>query len=220
MNVSYQHVARAVGPFALAIAVIGGASAAWAQGRGTGSGELSAGPHATMSMKLERTVFDIDVVRVQLRVDEPTRRRLAQLVRGERYSDERAQHIAAAILDADRARTSVTFLRDVDLEQFLEETREDLGRAVSAGMLEADVYERIVRGLPQWFAAIEQRGFREGDRLYYDIHPSSLTTQLVDEDGQVVEQRVMRGEEFPRAVLAGYLAPGSTFRSGLIRSLF
>lgn len=183
------------------------------------AGDLATGPHATLHGKLERTMFDIDVLSVAVRVDEPARREIARAVASGR-SEDSVDRIARAVAGAERARARVRFLRDIELAQFLEGVREDLAKARDARMIDGELHDRIVRRLPSWFGAIEDRGFREGDELYYDIRPGGLRTVLLSEGGQRVDAQVLRDPELGRAVLAGYVAPGATFRGLLIESLF
>ncbi len=212
-----------IGRGAAAAAFVLGAllpTAARAQSPAREQGDLASGPYATMRAKLERTLFDIDVLEVAIRFDEGTRRRLADAARGRPYSEERARRVAEAALGAERALVRVTFLRDVTLDQYLPGVRDDLRRAHEAGLLERGSYPDLAKRVPASFDAVEERGFRRGDRLYYDVRPRSVRTVLVAADGRVVAERLERGSAFRRAVLGSYFAPGTTFRELLIRSLF
>lgn len=185
----------------------------------TGS-HLASGPYATMYAKLEVTLFDIDVLELAIRFDEPTRRELERIARGRGFSDERAVAVARAALEAQHALVRVTFLRDVTTDQYLEGVERDLRRAFEAGLIDERSHHRIRSDLPRAFGGVGERGFRKGDELYYRIRPGAVRSVIMAEDGRVIAERVERGAEFPRAVLGSYFAPGSTFRDLLIRSLF
>lgn len=181
---------------------------------------LATGPYSRMSAKLERTFMRVDVVRVDLRFDEPTRREIEKVARGNRYSAARADRIAEAVIGAERAQAQVTFLRDVDLGMYLDGIRDDLQRAENAGMIADRSRRRWTAEPRRTLAFLEDRGFREGDRLYYDIRGTTVRTTIVDEEGRMLGDRYDRADDLPRTILAGYMAPGSNFREILVRPLF
>lgn len=191
---------------------------------GTVEGEeaatLATGAFSTLHMKLEKTVLRIDVLRIEIRVDERTRARLQELVERQQPSADRADQIAAAVIAARSARATMTFERDVSFARFSAAVRSDLGRAVSAQLIDDATRDAIATGLPTRFAIIRSRGFKRGDRLVYRLSTRGVDTRLANKSGTMLLARTDLGSELSRALLASFLAPRAEFRSGLIRSLF
>jgi len=206
---------RSVG-CALAVAVLLAASTVAAEQAGT----LATGAFSTLRMKLEKTVLRIDVLQIEVVVDEVTRARLQELVEGQRRSAERDGQIAAAVIAAGSARATMTFERNVSFARFSDAVRSDLGRAVSARLIDDATRDEIASGLPVRFGAIRKRGFKRGDRLVYGLSTRGVDTRLTSASGITLLVWTDRGAELSRAILASFLAPHAEFRAGLIRSLF
>ena len=176
---------------------------------------------STMSMRLEKTIFRVDVLRLRLRVDPATAADLDSLVSGgEEYDGALAPEIAERALRADEAVAEIEFLRDVGLDRFLEGVRADMRKAVEAGWLEPGGYRAVSEGLPGWFVFLRERGIRDGDRISYRVRGDTLRTVYADPAGDVLLDQTDVGRQNVLALLGAYLAPGSSFREGLIRSLW
>lgn len=191
-----------------------------AEGAPVATEGLAQGEYARMGMLFEVTIFQIDVFRLSMQFDEPTREKLAALARGHRYSDSRAARIAEVAWRAENALVVTRFERDVDFDRFVNEARKNVRRAREAGMISAAAYRTVHEGLPAWFSAFRKRGFEEGDRLYYRLRPEGLRMVLLDERGRKLLDLQAEGAGARRTLLASYFAPGSDFRKPLIRSLF
>lgn len=204
---------------ALSVLVLLTAGEVAAQRAGIDTSGLASGPFSTMDAKVERTFLRVDVARVHVRLDEPTRQKLEALVRTSPRSAAQRDQIARAAARAQDAFATLTFLRDVSLSEFLHDGQRDLERARRAGMLDPQSHQQASQALGRAFSFLGSRGFRKGDQLRYRARPDSLRTVLVTRSGQVLMDKLDRGPAFPRALLAGYFAPRSTLRDPLLRSL-
>lgn len=176
-------------------------------------------PYGHMQMKYERTWLDVDVARVDVWVDDATRDRFRQLAAGQRYSEQLAERIARAALDADGVVVHVRFLRRAALDEFLEAARDNLVRARNARYISPDTYATAWQNVQRDFARFAERGFKKGDKLIYRAGPGSLRT-IVMADERVLLDVTTRDDGARRAMIASYFAPGSDFRQGLIEDLF
>ncbi len=171
-----------------------------------------------MRADLEKTVFRADVLEVEMRFDEATKARIAAIARGADDAQAKKDAIARAAFGSPEVVARIRFARRVPLARFVATVRDDLAKAERAGMIDARLRAYVSASLPVWFAAIEDRGFRRGDRLLYRGSRAELHTMLVGADGEVLVDQVDRGEQWKRALLAGYFAPGATLRDPLVDS--
>ncbi len=181
---------------------------------------LASGPYANLSALLEKTLFQVDVATLTLRVDPATAGKLREVARGHRGSPARADSAAGILFHAPQVLADLRFERTVSLDRFLGGVRGNLERALKAGMIDRARFEAVNDSLPVWFAFLADRKAREGDRIYYRIRPASMRTVYLSRDGRTLLDLL---QEDPRArdgVLGSYLAPGSDFRQGLLQSLF
>jgi len=184
------------------------------------SPELARGPFASMHMLLQKTILSINVATIEVRVDKPTQTRLAGIASGQPYSEALAQQLANVAIGAERAVVQMHFKRDIGLNRWIGVVRENLEQARKAGLISADLERQVGQGLPQWFAALKDRGYEKNDRLVYAVAPDSLRTVVVSAGGQVLVDRTDREPGARRVVMASYFAYGSEFREPLLRSLF
>ncbi len=172
-----------------------------------------------MSTLLEKTVFQVDVLVLEVCFGSAAAERLDSLAADRRYSESLADSVATAALGAEHVRARIEFLRGVDLGQFLDGIRENLDRAREAGILTDEEYASIAESLPRWYAFLEDRGIREGDLMLYRIRGDTLRTAYRSAGGERLLDQTDVGPERRLSVLGGYFAPDSDFREGLIRSL-
>ena len=184
------------------------------------SPDLAQGPFASMHMLLQKTILSINVATIEVRVDKPTQTRLTGIASGQQYSDALAQQLANVAIGAERAVVQMHFKRDIGLNRWIGVVRENLEQARKAGLISADLERQVGQGLPQWFAALKDRGYEKNDRLVYAVAPDSLRTVVVSAGGQVLVDRTDREPGARRVVMASYFAYGSEFREPLLRSLF
>ena len=176
--------------------------------------------YGTMETLLEKSIFKVDVLTLEVRVDDATARRIGDVVAGLDYGNQLADSVAALALRAPRAHATIHFLRDISLDQFLEGIDDDMRRAVEVAWLESDDYDRIRQSLPQWFAFLEERRLLDGDEITYSIYGDTLMTVYRGADGSILLEQTDVGRGARESVLGTYFAPKSSFRKGLIESLF
>jgi hypothetical protein len=184
------------------------------------SPDLARGPFSSMRMLLEKTFLKVDVATIDVRVGKREQGELAKLASGRKYSAALEGELAKAVLRSDHALIQLAFLRDVSQARWIDGVRDSLDSANRAGLISLAQRKSVSDGLPQWFKALEQDGFHEGDRVLYELGPGVLRTVVVTRSGKLLVDRVDKGQDVPRLVLASYFAPGTDYRSQLLESLF
>lgn len=197
-----------------------GASRASAQGVEVDTTSLGDGPYAEMHTLLEKTIFKVNVLTLDLRLGPEYAERLKRVVDQRAYSSSLADSVAAIAIHAKNAWARIRFVRNVSLGQFLGGIRDNMKRAREAGILSAADYAKIEGVVTEKFAFLQDRGIHDGDQLFYRIRGDTLRTVFKAADGRVLLDQTDVGPERRLAVLGSYLAPKSDFREGLIRSLF
>jgi len=180
---------------------------------------LAAGEHSRMHMLLEKTIFQVDVLTLEIRFGPETAAQLDSLVDGREFSKNLADSAAAIALESRDVWARIEFKRGVGLDQFLEGVRDNLRRAEAAGILSAEDYSYISANLPIWYAFLADRRILPGDRMVYRIRGDTLRTVFQSVGGEVLLDQVDVGPERRLSVLGGYFAPDSDFRDKLVRSL-
>lgn len=183
---------------------------------------LGEGPQARLHMLLERTIFRVDVLALEVRLGADAAARLQAVLgtsAGGPDPDALRDSVAAIALDARDALTRLEFERNISLDRFLDGIRRNLRRAARAGIVSPADYRSISASLPGWYAFLEGRGLRSGDRMLQRVRGDTLRTVYVSASGETLLDQVDVGPERRLAVLGGYFAPGSDFREGLIDSV-
>ena len=170
-----------------------------------------------MEALLERTIFKVDVLTLDLCLDMPTAQAIGRAVRTE--GEDGRREVAALAIQADHALGVLRFHRDVSMDQFLGGIGEDHERAVDAGLLADSTRVALARDLPTWYAFLEDRGVKKGDRIAYRFEPGVVRATYVGEDGRTYLDRTSTGAERRASVLGAYFAPGSSLRDRLLDSL-
>lgn len=183
-------------------------------------GALASGPYSRMHMRLEKTIFSVDVLRVEMRFDRQTQQRLQRLASGRRFSESLVVPIADAAISADQVFVDLAFERHVSLERWVEGVRDSLEMARRSGLIPEETRRHVSDNLPGWFQAVATRGFEKGDHILYRGYPDRMRTVLVSSQGAILVDQTDRGASPRRALLAGYFAPGTDFRTPLVQSLF
>lgn len=181
---------------------------------------LGAGPFARMHVLVEKSFLKIDVLSLTLRVDGGTAERLQELASGREYSSSLGDSVAREIFRATDASALVEFHRGFGYDRMLEGIRRNLRGSVDAGMIERAAYDSISRRLPRWLAFLRGRGVQEGDTLRFRLRGDTVGVVYRGAGGEPLADT--RGLDPLRriSILGRYLAPGSDFREGLVRSLF
>jgi hypothetical protein len=175
-------------------------------------------PAVRMHMLLEKTIFKVNVLTLDLWLGPVTARQLAPYVEGA-HGPAAPDSIAHLATYSRNAWARITFLRGVGLNQFLNGIEDNLRRTWQAGILTEAEYEMISRGLPAWFAPLSERNILKGDRLFYRIRGDTLHTVFQTVTGQIPIDQTDVGVERRLSVLGGFLVEGSDFRQGLLSSL-
>lgn len=181
---------------------------------------LATGPYARMEGLLERTIFQVDVLTLTLRVGPETAGRLEELAAGRQYSEARGDSAAALVLEARDVYARMRFHRDVSLEQLLDGIRDNMDRALDAGIIGAAGHGSIADSLGRWYAPLRERGVREEDAMIYRIRGDSLRVVYRSRDGRILLDQLRIGPAHRLSVLGGYFAPGADLRDDLLHSLF
>ena len=176
---------------------------------------LASGPQARGCMLLERTLFQVDVLTMELRLGPETAAEVRRLVETGASRDS----IARAALRSRNAYARIEFVRDVGMDRFIDGVRSDLRKVAEAGLIDQPTLRRISDSLPRWYAFLAERGVRAGDALLYRVRGDTLHSGYRDPSGEWLLRQTDVGPERRRAVLGSYLVDGSSFREGLLDSL-
>jgi len=176
-------------------------------------------PYGHLQARLERTIFMVDVLSLDLCFDSATATAIGSAVEAPAGDDAARDEVARVALGAPRALGVVEFLRDVSLDQFLDGIGADHDRAVRAGMLDDSTRNALRTDLRDWYGFLEGRGIRDGDRIGYRFAPDRVRTTYVGVEGQTHLDRIARGTQRRASVLGAYFAPGASLREGLIDSV-
>jgi hypothetical protein len=181
---------------------------------------LGRGPGVRMHTLLEKTIFKVDVLTVEIWLGEEDRRRIEGIVADDRYSSEVGDAVAEVAISSEDALVRLKFLRDVSFEQFLDGIDENLRLVPRAGIIADADYQEISENLPRWFAFLAERGVHKGDEIAYRISGDTLRTRYLVADGQVLLDQTDVGASARLSVLGSYFVEESEFRKGLVSSLF
>ena len=180
---------------------------------------LGVGTCATMSMLLEKTIFNVDVMRLKIEFDKTTAAKFKRFAQGKRYSAAIEKKVSNIAYQVENAYVSSHFERDISLEDFVDAVRTSLSHAQKAGMIRRASQRKVSKKLPIWFGFLKKRGIKQGDRVLYRVRPNSLRTVYMSVDGKKLLDQVDRGKDPRLALLSGYFAPRADFREGLARSV-
>ena len=184
------------------------------------TGPLGNSRYAVMEMLLEKTIFKVNVLRLEVRVDTATARRLESLVRSAHRRQEVEDSIALAVLAAPHAMARVTFERNISLKQFLDAVEDGMQKTADAGWLSEEEFLDINGWMPRWFGFLAEDGIRDGDVITYRLSGDTLRTVYRTVSGDIPFDEILVGRKHRYGVLGAYFAPKSSFRKKLLRSLF
>lgn len=173
-----------------------------------------------MRVFLEKTLFRVDVLSLEIRVDQPTADALERAIKGQEHTAVLERKIVAIVLETKAATANLSFLRAFTREDFIAGVRADVKRAYEGKLIDRAEYLRVYRGMPAWFAFLGERGVRAGDWLLHRGGPNGLRTVYTDEEGKILMDRTMPGRAPTRTLLASFLCPGGELREPLVESLF
>ena len=175
-------------------------------------------PSLTIRTLLEKTIFQVDVLTLELWLGPETVRRLTPLLPLE--DDDKSREAAARIaLDSRDAWAEMVFQRDVSLDQFLGGIDENMRKARDAGLITNEEYHLVADGLSRSYAPLAANGIAKGDRIFYRILGDTLHTVYQRRGGGLVVDQTDIGPERRLSLLGSFFVEGSDFRSGLVGSL-
>jgi hypothetical protein len=100
-------------------------------------------------MLLEKTVLNVDVLTVDVRVGRQVHRRLVDVIgTNQRYSEQLGERLASVVLDADDALIEVGYLRDISCKQPMEGVIENLDHAEAAKFITREIRQRAQERVP------------------------------------------------------------------------
>jgi hypothetical protein len=174
----------------------------------------------TFDYVLERTIFKVDAVRLELLVRGEAPGRVAAYVRAHPDRGSAADSVAALYLAARGAHVRMTFLRSFGLSRFLDANRNMMERLSEDGVLTTDEFQRLDAENVDRFRVLAADGIRDGDRLEQEIRGDTVTTRYTDISGAVRVAETRIGPEQRRALLGSLFGPRSGFRRGLLDLVF
>ncbi len=174
--------------------------------------------YAYMETLLEKTIFRVDVLTLQVWVGGEVAVSLRAL-EGKGANDAMRDSVASLAVHARDAWARITFERGVSLNQFVGGIEGNMRRAVEADLLSRPIARMILDSIPLWFSVLENRGIEEGDRLLYRITGDTLRTRFITRSRETLVDQIDIGTERRLSVFGSYFAPGSEFRKGLTTSL-
>ena len=172
-----------------------------------------------LEARLEKTIFRVDVIALDLWLGPATAGELQRLCAASDPDGARRDFLAAAVATSRDARSRMVFQRDVSLARFLDGVIADMRRAREAGLLNEEGFRVVSTGLPRWLAPLHADGLRKGDRLLHRIAGDTLQTVVQRRDGVVVLDQTDVGAEHRRALLGSLVAPGGGFTDQLLDQL-
>ena len=182
---------------------------------------LATGPFARMSTLYEKNFlfFSVDVLSLEVRFGSEVAEKVKSLLQNGDEPSKSADSIANTAIHAQDAFVHIRFLRDIRLNRFIQEARENTKLVREAGIIDHSSFEHISKNLPIWYASLAKRGIRDGDEMFYRIRGESLRAVYRGVDGTIYLDQEDQGRLFSLAVLGGYFVEKSKFRKGLLQSL-
>jgi hypothetical protein len=174
----------------------------------------------TMHMVLERTIFQVDILTLDIWFAPDVHGWLMATVSGRELSPALGDSLAALALDARDVVARLHFKHGVSFDQFIRAIADNARHARDEGIIPRATYDDIVRSLPTWYAFLKERKIHEGDEMTYRIRGDTLRTVFQSVEGVTLLDQVDVGSDRRLAVMGGYFAPKSDFRKRLLESLF
>ncbi len=169
---------------------------------------------------LERTIFKVDAVHLELTVSGETPDRVARLVHGRADPRSSSDSVAALYLRADDARVRMTFLRSFSLKRFLDANRGIMEKLTRAGILSDEELQMLEAANAGRFQVLAADGIRDGDRIEHQARGDTVTTRYIDARGTVRIEETRIGPEQRRVLMGSLFGPESGFRKGLLKLVF
>ena len=176
-------------------------------------------PHGRMTALLEKTLFKVDVVAAEIRVDAATAAKLGNLVAGQKYSEGLADQVSRAVLAAPDVWIRMEFKRGIKQKQYLKGIEANMKRALDAAWISPEHFDDVVAHLPEWYVFLAERGIQDGDTMEYRLRGDTTQYRFTAADGKVLLEMDETDTRSRYGILGGYFAPKAEFRKRLVRSL-
>lgn len=187
---------------------------------GTAAAQESALCCSHFDYVLEKTIFKVDAVRLDLTIRDETPDRVEELVTGRADPRAWSDSVAALYLGADRASVRMTFLRSFGLNRFLDANRDVMEKLAKSGLItEAELKDLDAENRAR-FAGLSEDGIRDGDVIEHALHGDTVTTRYTDVTGAVRIDGLLVGSAERRMLLGSLFGPNSEFRNGLLDLVF
>ncbi|MCL7960481.1 MAG: hypothetical protein M8861_09835 [marine benthic group bacterium] len=169
---------------------------------------------------LEKTIFKVDAVRLDLTIRDETPDRVEELVTGRADPRAWSDSVAAMYLGVDRASVRMTFLRSFGLNRFLDANRDVMEKLAKAGLITEEELEDLDAENRARFAGLAEDGIRDGDVIEHELRGDTVTTRYTDVTGAVRIDGLLVGSAERRMLLGSLFGPNSEFRNGLLDLVF
>jgi len=185
--------------------------------------QAGAGPSRDCCRELhylyEATILQIDVMRLQVRVDQATAAAAETAARSAPRSSRLEHEVARHYLAAREATLDMEFLHGVSGETFLEHTLKALRELVADGTVTRAGADTLARELNERFGFLVAAKVRPGDQLRYELVADTVLTTYRRGDTVLKAERAT-GKRHRDYILGSYFAPSSDFRRGLLDQVF
>lgn len=184
--------------------------------------DVCGSPSSSVQMQtlMEKTIFNVDVLWLTLQLRGPAGERLQEIRDRHTLTDEIADSVAHVAVAAECAVAQIDFVRDFSRDRFLDGLRDSTRKAWEGGLLGEETFRFIEEASSDWYPFLRERGVMDGDQMTYRIRGDTLKIEYRSPDGELLLDQTDVGPGRTRSVLAGYFAPGSDFRDGLMKALF
>ena len=183
---------------------------------------------AQLDMLLEKTLAKVDVLTLEYVADDATAHRVEQLIvdavaaaRADgREPDKKAlkEAVATSYMDGTSATATLTFLRDIGGDRFLDGQRESIERLAKSDLLSELEAEELIDDRLAQFSILKDRGLEDGDRLVLVMSGDTVTARYLTIAGEELVNSTRVGPDRRRAFLASYFGPDNDFRDKLVKS--
>jgi hypothetical protein len=187
---------------------------------GTAAAQESALCCAHFDYVLEKTIFKVDAVRLDLTIRDETPDRVGELVTGRADPRAWSDSVAAMYLGVDQASVRMTFLRSFGLNRFLDANRDVMEKLAKAGLITEEELEDLDAENRARFAGLAEDGIRDGDVIEHELRGDTVTTRYTDVTGAVRIDGLLVGSAERRMLLGSLFGPNSEFRNGLLDLVF
>lgn len=170
--------------------------------------------------RLEKTIFKVDAVRLEMDVRDSAADRVADLVDAWSRSKSLEDSVAALYLGSADVDVRMTFLISASLGRFLGGTRSTMESLAETGLLSREEADDLYAAYVERYSVLEGRGIKDGDVMVRTLRGDTLSMLYTAVTGEVLIDDVVVGPERRRGFLGAFFGPKADFRRGLIDQVF